>query len=125
MRFPFDENLLATNPVSGHLARLGQRELAGKIRLPRFWWFHAPLKKAESRRTWRVLVQLGVEEAEVIQGGDPPRFLKLDGCVERAASNPPWKARAAPSGESLGRADHDAAVVQAIRLSQKKHMSRI
>jgi hypothetical protein len=102
---PFDENLLATNPVpaiwlASDSASLPEDTIARFV-------FHAPLKKADRAEHAR-LVQLRVRKLKLSKAATA-EILKLDGVSSAQLE----------SAVNLSKADHDAAVVQAIRRSQK------
>ncbi len=109
---PFDENLLATNPVpaiwlASDSASLPEDTIARFV-------FHAPLKKADRAEHAR-LVQLRVKKLKLSKAATA-EILKLDGVSSAQLES---AVKAARLAGNLSKADHDAAVVQAIRRSQK------
>jgi DNA replication protein DnaC len=109
---PFDENLLATNPVpaiwlASDSASLPEDTIARFV-------FHAPLKKADRAEHAR-LVQLRVRKLKLSKAATA-EILKLDGVSSAQLES---AVKAARLAGNLSKADHDAAVVQAIRRSQK------
>jgi len=109
---PFDENLLATNSVpaiwlASDSASLPEDTIARFV-------FHAPLKKADRAEHAR-LVQLRVKKLKLSKAATA-EILKLDGVSSAQLES---AVKAARLAGNLSKADHDAAVVQAIRRSQK------
>jgi len=109
---PFDENLLATNPVpaiwlASDSASLPEDTIARFV-------FHAPLKKADRAEHAR-LVQLRVKKLKLSKAATA-EILKLDGVSSAQLES---AVKAARLAGNLSKADHDAAVVQAIRRSQR------
>jgi hypothetical protein len=109
---PFDENLLATNPIpaiwlASDSASLPEDTIARFV-------FHAPLKKADRTEHAR-LVKLRVKKLNLSKAATAD-ILKLDGVSSAQLESAVKAARlAAP----LSKLEHDAAVVQAIKRSQK------
>jgi DNA replication protein DnaC len=109
---PFDENMLATNAIPGiwlasDCATLPEDTIARFV-------FHAPLKKADRAEHAR-LVKLRVKKLKLSKAATA-EILQLDG-VSSAQLESAVKAARIFGGFS--KADHDAAVVQAIKRSQK------
>ena len=114
---PFDENLLATNPVPAIWLASDSASLPDDT-IARFV-FHAPLKKADRSEHAR-LVRQRVKKLKLSKAATA-EILKLDG-VSSAQLESAVKAARLP--RNLSKVDHDAAVVQAIRRSQKGTVSR-
>jgi DNA replication protein DnaC len=109
---PFDENLLAMNPVpaiwlASDCASLPEDTIARFV-------FHASLKKADRTEHAR-LVKLRVKKLRLSKAATAD-ILKLDGVSSAQLES---ALKAARLAGSLSKADHDAAVVQAIKRSQK------
>jgi DNA replication protein DnaC len=109
---PFDENLLATNPIpaiwlASDIASLPEDTIARFV-------FHAPLKKADRTEHAR-LVKLRVKKLRLSKAATAD-ILKLDG-VSTAQLESAVKAVRLAGG--LSKTDRDAAIVQAIKRSQK------
>jgi hypothetical protein len=109
---PFDENLLATNPIpaiwlASDSASLPEDTIARFV-------FHAPLKKADRAEHARI-VKRRVKKLKLSKSATAD-ILKLDG-VSSAQLESAVKAARLAGGVS--KADRDAAVVQAIKRSQK------
>jgi DNA replication protein DnaC len=109
---PFDENLLAMNPIpaiwlASDSASLPEDTIARFV-------FHAPLKKADRTEHAR-LVKLRLNKLKLSKAATSD-ILKLDG-VSSAQLESAVKAARLAGG--LSKADHDAAIVQAIKRSQK------
>ncbi len=109
---PFDENLLATNPVpavwlTSDASGLPEDTVARFV-------FHAPLKKAD-RATQQCAVRTRLKKLRLGKAA-AAEILKLDG-VSSAQLESAVKAARLAHAES--RADRDQAIVQAIRRSQR------
>ena len=109
---PFDENLLATNAIPGiwlasDCATLPEDTIARFV-------FHAPLKKADRAEHARS-VKLRVKKLRLSKAATA-EILKLDGVSSAQLESAVKVARIAGAGS---KADHEAAVVQAIKRSQK------
>jgi DNA replication protein DnaC len=109
---PFDENLLATNHMpaiwlASDIARLPDDTIARFV-------FHAPLKKADRTEHAR-LVKQRVKKLKLSKAATAA-ILKLDGVSSAQLES---AVKAARLAGALSKADHDAAVVQAIKRSQK------
>jgi hypothetical protein len=109
---PFDENLLATNPVpavwlTSNIASLPDDTIARFV-------FHAPLKKA-TREAQNLAIRERLEKLRLSEAATA-EILKLDG-VSSAQLESAVKASRLLSGANEG--ERDGAVVQAIRRSQR------
>lgn len=109
---PFDENLLATNPVpaiwlASDSASLPEDTIARFV-------FHAPLKKADRAEHAR-LVQQQVRKLKLSKAATA-EILKLDGVSSAQLES---AVKAARLARNLSKADRDAAILQAIKRSQK------
>jgi hypothetical protein len=109
---PFDENLLAKNPIpaiwlASDSASLPEDTIARFV-------FHAPLKKADRVEHAR-LVKLRVKKLKLSKAATA-EILKLDGVSSAQLES---AVKAARLAGSVSKADHDASVVQAIKRSQK------
>jgi broad-specificity NMP kinase len=109
---PFDENLLTTNPLpaiwlASESASLPEDTIARFV-------FHAPLKKADRVEHAR-MVQLRVKKLRLSKAATA-EILKLDGVSSAQLES---AVKAARLASNLSKADRDAAVVQAIKRSQK------
>ncbi len=109
---PFDENLLATNPVPAIWLASDTTSLPEDT-IARFV-FHAPLKKADRAEHARS-VQVRVKKLKLSKTATA-EILKLDGVSSAQLES---AVKAARLGGTLSKTDRDAAIVQAIRRSQK------
>jgi hypothetical protein len=109
---PFDENLLATNPVpaiwlASNSANLPEDTIARFV-------FHAPLKKADRTEHTR-LIKLRLKKLKLSKAATAD-ILKLDGVSSAQLES---AVKAARLARPASKGDRDSAVVQAIKRSQK------
>jgi len=109
---PFDENLLATNPVPGvwltsDVARLPDDTIARFV-------FHAPLKKA-ARHTQEVVIRERLRKLRIGKSATV-QILSVDGISSAQLES---AIKAATLVQAASRSERDKAIVQAIRRSQR------